>query len=198
MPATSRRFAKHYLIVFSLLVFTSYGAHAEPRLRPVTWGNSVIGTHFSNLYKVDNGVYRSEQPDEEGVQDLQLLGIKEILNLREYHHDDGEVEKFHFILDRVEMNAGEVTQAQVVQALQKIKNRKGPILIHCWHGSDRTGVTVAAYRIIFNNWTKAQALDEMINGGYGYHASFYPNLVDLVKNLDVKKMRSELGLATNN
>jgi tyrosine-protein phosphatase SIW14 len=188
--------ASRFTIALLVLLCVSFSAQAEPRLRPATWGKPIIGSQFSNLYQIDKEVYRSEQPDEEGVSDLQALAIKEILNLREYHSDDGEVGKSNFILERVPMDAGKVTQQQVVQALRIIKNRKGPILIHCWHGSDRTGVTVAAYRIVFNNWTKQQALDEMIHGGYGYHASFYPNLVELVKNFDIKKMRTELGLST--
>lgn len=194
MSAMHKTVARTFNFTLLLLLFVSFGARAEPRLRPATWGHPVIGAQLSNLYQVDEGVYRSEQPDEETVSDLQALGIKEILNLREYHQDDGEVGKTNFTLDRVRMDAGKVTQKQVIQALRIIKDRKGPILIHCWHGSDRTGVTVAAYRILFNNWTKQQALDEMINGGYGYHASFYPNLVELVKNLDVGKMRTELGM----
>jgi tyrosine-protein phosphatase SIW14 len=191
---TSSKTAANIFLVVSLLLFAISGAHAEPRLRPASWANPVIGSHFSNLYRVDDGVYRSEQPDEEAVSDLQHLKIKQILNLREYHEDGGEVGKSNFILDRVPMDAGKVTETQIVQALKIIQHRQGPILIHCWHGSDRTGTTIAAYRIIFNHWTKAQALDEMIHGGYGYHASFYPNLVELVKNFNIEKMRTELGL----
>lgn len=181
------------VMLISLLLI-SWSVHAEPRLRPATWGVPVIGTGLTNLYKVADGVYRSAQPDEEDVADLQALGIKEILNLREFHKDDGEVEGGNFKLDRVRMNAGDVTEAQLIAALKKIKNRQGSILIHCWHGSDRTGTTVAAYRIVFEHWSKAQALDEMVHGGFGYHASFYPNLVELVKKLDVNRMRRELGL----
>jgi tyrosine-protein phosphatase SIW14 len=45
-------------------------------------------------------------------------------------------------------------------------------------------------------YAKDQALDEMLNGGYGYHARFYPNLVGQVKGFDVRKMRLQLGLAS--
>lgn len=181
-----------------ILLFAAMHAHSEPRLRPDTWAKPIIGTHLSNLYQVDKGVYRSKQPDEEDVSDLQHLGIKEILNLREYHKDGGEVGKSYFLLNRIPMDAGKVTQAQLIQALKIIQLRKGPILVHCWHGSDRTGTTIAAYRIIFNHWSKQQALDEMINGGYGYHARMYPNLVELINGLDVKKVRAELGLNKKN
>ena len=74
-------------------------------------------------------------------------------------------------------------------------NKKGPILIHCWHGSGRTGVTIAAYRIIFNSWSKSQVLDEMTNGGYGYHSKIYPELIRLVEGLDVKKIEAALNIS---
>lgn len=93
------------------------------------------------------------------------------------------------------MNAGEVTEKQLIDVLRIIQNRKGQILVHCWHGSDRTGVTIAAYRIIFNNWSKSQAIDEMVNGGYGYHSNIYPDLVHLLKKLDVVKIKKELNIS---
>ena len=43
------------------------------------------------------------------------------------------------------------------------------ILIHCYHGSDRTGASIAMYRIIFENWSTEDALNEMKYGGYGFH-----------------------------
>jgi len=181
------------LLLVMLLVLSS-SVYAEPRLRPADWSTPVIGTKLSNLYKVGNGIYRSEQPEEENVKDLQQLGIKEVLNLREWHKDDDELKGSNIILDRVKMKAGSVTQSQIIDTLRLIKNRKGPILVHCWHGSDRTGVTIAAYRIIFDNWSKSQALDEMINGGYGYHSNIYPNLVTLIKQLDVPAIRRAIGI----
>ena len=92
------------------------------------------------------------------------------------------------------MNAGKVSQEQLIDALRIIKNRKGPVLLHCWHGSDRTGATVAAYRIVFNNWTKGQAIDEMINGGYGYHINVYPQLIPLIEKLNIVDIKKELDI----
>lgn len=181
-------------IILLGLLLVSFNLQAEPRLRPPDWGVAIIGSELDNLYQVDKGIYRASQPDEEDVADLKALGIKEVLNLRQYHSDEGELQAGGFKLDRIKMNAGEVTQAQLLTALRVIKNRQGPILIHCWHGSDRTGVTIAAYRIVFEGWSKSQAIDEMRHGGYGYHAHFYPNLVVLLKHLDVVKMRKALGL----
>lgn len=164
---------------------------AEPRLRPASWATPVLETPLNNFYRVDSNLYRSEQPDEDSLKALAKLGIKEVLNLREYHDDEDATEN-DFSVHRVPMEAGSATEEQLLAALTTIKNRKAPLLIHCWHGSDRTGVTVAAYRVVVQNWSKAQAIDEMTNGGYGYHASFYPNLVELINKLDVAKIRKQL------
>ncbi len=62
--------AKYILLVALLISSTCY---AEPRIRPDTWGAPVIGTNLHNLYRVDNGVYRSEQPDRKDINNLMLL-----------------------------------------------------------------------------------------------------------------------------
>lgn len=180
--------------IFALLLLSHSMAFAEPRIRPDTWARPVIDTELENFHRVDDGLYRAGQPDDDDFADMKSLGIKEILNLREFHSDD-EAKEHKFRVHRVKMDAGEVTAAQLLEALKYIKNREGPLLVHCWHGSDRTGATIAAYRMVFQNWDRQQAIDEMVNGGYGHHETIYDNLPELLKTLDVEKMRRELGLS---
>lgn len=180
---------KHILII---LLFMPSLVYAEPRLRPETWGQPIIGSRLKNIYLVDKGIYRSEQPGSEDLETIKSLGIKEILNLREFHSDDDMADK-RLVLHRVKMRTGNIAERQIIESLRIIKNRRGPILIHCWHGSDRTGVIIAAYRVMFNHWSKSDALDEMVNGGYGYHAAFYPELTGLVENMDVEKIKKALN-----
>ncbi len=45
--------------------------------------------------------------------------------------------------------------------------QKGPILVHCLHGNDRTGIVIAAYRILINGWTVEKAKNEMY--AHGFH-----------------------------
>lgn len=183
-----------YILLFLLLISST--CYSEPRIRPELWGQPIIGANLQNLYLVDKGIYRSEQPDEEDINNLKSLGIKEVLNLREFHSDKDDMAEANFLLHRLKMNTGNITEEQIIEALRIIQNRKGPMLVHCWHGSDRTGVVIASYRIIFNNWSKARALDEMTNGGYGYHEKIYPQLVTLVERLDISKIKHALN--TNN
>lgn len=180
--------------LFVCLLLLSFNIDAEPRFRPETWATPIINTSLDNFYRVDKGIYRSAQPDEYDIDDLQTLGITQVLNLRKFHDDEDELGDKNFTLYDVPMIATSVSEKQILEALHVINNRKQPILIHCWHGSDRTGVTIAAYRMVFNNWTKKQALDEMKHGGYGYHAFAFPNLVALIEKLDTTKIRNELGL----
>jgi tyrosine-protein phosphatase SIW14 len=177
-----------YLLLFFLLISTT--CYAEPRVRPETWGKPIIGTNLENIFLVDKDIYRSEQPKHKDIPNLQLLGIKEVLNLREFHSDKDDLMDTDLMLHRVKMHTSNITEDQIITSLRIIKNKKGPILVHCWHGSDRTGVTIAAYRIIFNNWTKSQALDEMTNGGYGYHSYIYPELVSFIEKLDIKRIKN--------
>ncbi|MGA9698410.1 MAG: dual specificity protein phosphatase family protein, partial [Acinetobacter sp.] len=58
---------------------------------------------------------------------------------------------------------------QVMRQVQQAKALDQKVLIHCYHGSDRTGASIAMYRIIFENWKIEDALSEMKYGGYGFH-----------------------------
>ena len=67
-----------------------------------------------------------------------------------------------------------------------------PVLVHCRHGSDRTGTMVAVYRIVVEGWTKAQATDEMVNGGFGFHP-MWQNLLRYIEALDVDAIRAQVS-----
>ena len=40
---------------------------------------------------------------------------------------------------------------------------------------------IAAYRITTQGWDPAQATDELINGGFGYHASLFPGIAEWLR-----------------
>jgi protein tyrosine/serine phosphatase len=148
---------------------------------------------LNNMYKVDEGVYRSEQPDKKQFQALEHYGIKEILNLRYWHSDSRHVKTTNLQLHRIKMNAHDANDFDVVSALRIIKNRKGPILIHCHHGSDRTGLIVAMYRIVFQSVSKENAISEMIRGGFGFH-EIYDNILRYINGVNVDNIRKQLNL----
>ncbi len=162
-------------------------ASATVAQRPETWATPVHSEHLKNFFKIDDKVYRSAQPNRKGFQELKTLGIRNVLSFRDYHSDD-EGKDAGLNLYRVKMEAGDITTEKVVEALRIIRNSEGPVLIHCWHGSDRTGLISAMYRILFQGWSKDEAIDELMHGGYGYH-SLYKNVPDFIRQADIEEIR---------
>ncbi len=158
--------------------------------RPATWATPVRSDNLRNFYKLDDRVYRSAQPDEKGFKELAAIGIRNVLSLRDYHSDDDGRDS-GLNLYRVKMEAGDVTPEQIVEALRIIRQAEGPVLIHCWHGSDRTGLVSAMYRIVFQGWTKENAIDELMNGGYGYHP-LYKNIPEFIRQADIETMKQQV------
>jgi tyrosine-protein phosphatase SIW14 len=162
---------------------------AEPRPRPAEWATPVISTSLGNAFKVSDDLYRCEQPGKDDITDLRSLGVRTILNLRNYHSDPPELGREGIALLVQHMEADEVTVADIVSALRQFRVAQKPVIVHCWHGSDRTGVFVASYRIVFQNWTREAALDEFRHGGFGYHEKWFPNLIRLLGAIDTQELR---------
>lgn len=147
---------------------------------------------FKNLYKINDSIYRSEQPSKEGMQQLQELGIKTILNFRNHHNDKDEVAKTNLISERIALNTNKITYADIVQSLKIMQKAKKPILLHCLHGSDRTGCMIAAYRMVYNNYTKQQAISELTSPEFGYHKTWFPNIIELLNAVDVEQLKKDV------
>ncbi len=161
--------------------------------RPAAWAMPVPSQHLKNFYQIDDKVYRSAQPDTKGFQELTALGVRNVLSLRDFHSDHA-ANKLSLNLFRVKMEAGEVEAAKVVEALRIIRNAQGPVLVHCWHGSDRTGLVCAMYRIVFQGWSREEAIDELMHGGYGYHA-LYRNIPEFIRRADIEGIRKQVFVA---
>lgn len=146
---------------------------------------------IDNFYKVDEGVYRSSQPNKKQFQMLEDAGFTEVLNLRRFNSDNEEAEGADITLHHIPVRASRIGEKQFLEALRIIKNRKGNILVHCHHGSDRTGGVIAIYRIVFQGWTKEDAIEEMKNGGYGFH-SIYRNISKTINNIDIEEFKKKI------
>jgi hypothetical protein len=44
-------------------------------------------------------------------------------------------------------------------------------------------------QVIFMNWSASQAIEELRSGGFGYHASYYPNITKTLTAIDVLAIR---------
>lgn len=174
---------------FVLLLAFAVTSAAAPRERPAQWAAPVIGSTLENVYRVSDELYRCEQPGKADIDDMRALGIRTIFSLRKYHADSKALERAGFRLRRQRMDTNDLTVDDLVAAMRTFREAPKPVMVHCWHGSDRTGSFVAAYRIVFQNWTPAEALDELRHGGFGYHERWFPNIVELFETLDADELR---------
>ena len=126
-----------------------------------------------NFYRVDELLFRSAQLDGSDAAKLHELGIKSIVNLRHFSRG-GDRRAFgdQFWLANKPLQSWEIKPAQIADVLRTIRERQkeGAVLVHCYHGADRTGLVVAMYRVIYQGWSLDAARSEMIDGGYGFHS----------------------------
>ena len=146
-----------------------------------------------NFHVVEEGVlFRSAQPNPENMVYLENLGIKTILNLRYRINDQRETKNTHLKVIHLKLKAQSITFEDMVNGLIAIRNAEKPTLIHCLHGSDRTGCLAACYRIVFQNWDKEKAIAEFRKELYGYNYRWFPNLLVFLETLDVDALKKRV------
>ena len=153
-----------------------------------------------NFHQVNENLFRSGQPDDDEFESLRTCnGIRSVLNLRENNSDQEAVAKISKMwggpivkLYEIPLDTEKITEQDLYKILTVIRDAPKPLLIHCWHGSDRTGCAVAASRIVFENWTVEDAIAELMKPEYGHHKKIYTNIPELLRKADWKKIKAEI------
>ena len=162
--------------------------------RPASWARPMKLEGVPNLFQVGTNLYRSAQPTAAGMRNLKKMGIETVVNLRSFHSDRDEIGQTGLGYEHIYMKAWHPEREEVVRFLQIVSNpKRGPILVHCQHGADRTGTMCAVYRIAIQGWTREEAILEMTEGGYGFH-EVWRNLPKWIEDLDFESIRKEAGI----
>jgi len=169
--------------------------------RPSQWAAPVQAVGIPNLYRVNGSLYRSAQPTRDGIAGLDegvglVAGdapVRTIVSLRINHSDASLTAGTTKVqLEHISVQSWYPEDEDVVRFLRIATDpARQPVLVHCRRGADRTGVMVAIYRVVVEGWTKADAIDEMTRGGYGF-SPVWQNLVRYVEELDVEAIRAEV------
>lgn len=182
-----------YLLLLSLaLAAGSAGAQAPlPPERNAEWAAPL--PQVSNLHQVTPVLYRSAKLDSSDVAQLQALGVKTVISLRSFHSDTQVLEGSGIRAVRIPINTWAIRDKHVVETMRSIRaaEQQGPVLLHCLHGADRTGMMAAMYRMLYQGWPREKAIDELKNGGYGYHA-VWKNIESYLKRVDVEALRAQI------
>lgn len=157
------------------------------------WAQPIEAAGLPNLFKVSEEVYRSAQPESGGFESAEKLGIKTILSVRLTANDAvlAESEPTSMTLIHIPVAPVYITADEMLEVMKAFDGAEKPILVHCLHGADRTGLTIALYRILYEHWSKEEAKDELVNGGFGYHTAL-TNIPDFIDSLDIDSFTSQL------
>ena len=147
--------------------------------------------HVKNFHYVDNDLHRCGQPQGKGMKELEQYGIKTIVNLRNVIDDKQEIKGTSLVQVRVPMRAKKISYQDIVDALCAFEKAKKPVVVHCLHGSDRTGCVVAAYRMT-HGWSKEDAITELKEERFGYNSGIFPNIEELLLSIDPQKLKKDV------
>ena len=176
-------------LILGMLATPAVAADAVAQgARPAAWATPVDPAF--NLYRITPTFYRSRQIEAQDVTELKQQGIRNVVSLRAFHSDRDVLKGSGIGHTRIKVLTWNIGDDDVVKALRAIRRaeKEGPVLLHCQHGADRTGLVSAMYRMVFQGWTREQALEELQSGDFGYH-TLWKNIPDYLRNVDVESIR---------
>jgi protein tyrosine phosphatase (PTP) superfamily phosphohydrolase (DUF442 family) len=171
--------------------------HAQDTSQPITpsvmssaYGEKLKIRGVPNPGKINEGLYRGAQPNEQGLEELKKLGITTIVDLRA--EDRGKSEWERQQTEKLGMKFVHIpiagfaapTNEEVVQFLSLVRDPQQKIFVHCLLGEDRTGVFVATYRMSMEKWPVTQAMREM--NSFGFNAFWHPAMKAFVRDFPAR------------
>jgi len=142
-----------------------------------------------NFTKVTEKLWRGAQPDVKGFLELRKAGVRTVIDLR-HDHDDLSMLKglgIHYLW--LPMRAWQPNDEELVIFLSTLHRifadpKLWPVFIHCAEGRDRTGYSIAAYRIVEEGWTTDEAIQEMFD--FRFNTIWFRN-PDYLRKFDKRK-----------
>ncbi|WP_460926622.1 dual specificity protein phosphatase family protein [Pseudomonas sp. MC6] len=186
-----RLFPALCLSLVALLHWLPAQAAATATARPADWAQPVEVQY--NLFQMSPTLYRSALPDGGAVPLLKNLKVATVINFLP-EADSNWLSEPGINQVQLPYRTNHVDDADVLKTLRAIQSAEanGPVLMHCKHGSDRTGLMAAMYRVVVQGWSKEDALSEMTQGGFGESGHFRDS-VRYVMQADVDKLRTALA-----
>ncbi len=176
------------------MLLTAAGVHHAAQQATPPGPSSLAGV--PNFGRVSATLYRGGQPSDEGLLALKKSGVEIVVNFR---NEPDRIEKERHEVEALGLRYVSIpwsswhapSNQQVAEFLELLRaNPQKKTFVHCHHGSDRTGVMVAAYRIAFDNWTPAAAIEEM--NAYHFHRFWMSHLKHYIEGFPQQLARNPI------
>ena len=172
------------LIVFAFALYVS-AASGQAGKDGVTRSQHAMGIRMAlkeipNFGQVTPKLYRGGLPIGGGIQALKKLGVEIVVDLRGGNNtsEKAAVTEAGMQYVSIPSHCPFPRDAPFARFLKLIRENPGKkVFVHCRLGDDRTGMTVAAYRMAEEGWTADEALKEMRAFGFNYlHQGICPGM----------------------
>ena len=148
-------------------------------LAPLTDTSAEVAVTLPYFHRLDEHYIRGSLPAKGGIETLNRLGIKTLVDLRSvYDHTDD----IGLAAERIGMKYywlptsvwDPPTDARAKEFVQLVSDpSQGPFYVFCADGLNRVGEMSAIYRVAKSHWTVEQALKEIDDFGFN---PYYWNL----------------------
>lgn len=183
------------LLVVALAGCPSRGPGPQSGARPDGWAVPLEAAGLQNFHRVTSDLYRGAQPGRQGFETLEGVGVRTVVNLRLDHSDEEDLEGLQMGYVEIPIGPQTFSDRDVARFIGVVVDpQRVPVFVHCRFGADRTGLMIAAYRVVMQGWTREEAVEEMVEGGFGYHEVF-EGPVDYVRTFDVQAVRDLAGIS---
>jgi tyrosine-protein phosphatase SIW14 len=134
--------------------------------------NDDCSSGIRNFRAVNDWLYRGGQPEPDELIQLKDHGVKTIVCLRwnssaiEAERTRAEELGFNFVY--LPLTYWIMPKTHELDKFFNVLDDRSAhsVFLHCKHGSDRTGMLIAFYRMAREGWTPDQAYEEMKEAGF--------------------------------
>lgn len=149
-------------------------------------------TELENLHQVSESVFRSAIVTPDNFHTVVELGIKSIVSMKtdildnalERHLSEKRGIKYCDVPITI-LDISSHSQAKFYEAERLLHVLPTPILVHCTHGKDRTGIVIAMYQMLHLGYGYDEAMREMDFFGFNplfcYWKLFLKDLANSIK-----------------
>jgi protein tyrosine phosphatase (PTP) superfamily phosphohydrolase (DUF442 family) len=164
---------------------------AVPPLAASTEPSSPSLPGVGGFRQVSPALYHGAQPTREGFAALRDLGIRTVVSLRTWDNDRPLLRGLGLKYAHISFKPVHPEREDVVAFLKIVADAGNqPVFVHCRHGHDRTGMMVAMYRMVVQDWPREQALAEMKSQGFN---EAWIGIEHYVETCDVERLRETLA-----